>query len=103
MLKFEVVKNTENAGSFKLIASEGAHEYFLVETNYKMIIDWLKSNLEFKEARVEQMKNRMDAVAIHKTRTEYMSSLVEEARVSALSKEQYFFRIVDTTFIVPVE
>lgn len=98
MMKYSIQKDKENPSKLTLIAEEGNKEWRLIESNYKMIMDWLKTNLEFKEASVEHNKNRMDAVAIHTARVTYLKSLAEEARVSASSKSEYYFTILDEDF-----
>ena len=95
MLKYSVKSDKTNPSKLTLIANEGAKEWRIVESNYKMILDWLKSNLEFKESSIEQYKNRMDAVTIHNTRVTALQSLLEEARVSTSSKSEYYFTILD--------
>ena len=96
MLKYSVKSDKENPSKLTLIATEGAKEWRIVESNYKMILDWLKSNLEFKESSIEQNKNRMDAVTIHSTRVNALQGLLEEARVSASAKSEYYFIVLDS-------
>lgn len=94
-MKYTIRKNKENPSELTLVGEEGAKEYYIVKSNYRVIMDWLKSNLEFKEARIEQMRNRMDVVSINKARVNGLKELVEEARVSASSKEGYYFNVLD--------
>ena len=96
MMRYSIKSDKENPSKLTLMAKEGTKEWRIVETNYKMILDWLKSNLEFKESAIEQNKNRMDAVTIHNTRVTALKSLLEEARVSASSKSEYYFTVIDS-------
>ena len=96
MMRYSIKSDKENPSKLTLIATEGTREWRIVESNYKMILDWLKSNLEFKESAIEQNKNRMDAVTIHTTRVNALQSLLEEARVSASANSEYYFAILNS-------
>ena len=58
-------------------------------------MDWLKSNIEFKENSLQQMKNRIDLVTMNTTRSNAVKELVEEARISASKKEGMYFTVLD--------
>lgn len=94
-MKFELRKNKENPSELTLVGCEGAREFYIVKSNYRVIMDWLKSNIEFKEARINHMGNRMDLVSINKARVSAIMELTEEARVSASSKQDYYFEVLD--------
>ena len=95
MIRFQLETSSEKPGAYILTGEEGINKWTFVESNYKMIMDWLKSNLGFKEARIEEMKRNMDQVAIHEARSTYITKLIEEARVSASGKEDIYFNIID--------
>lgn len=94
-MKYELRKSKENPSELTLVGIENSKEFYIVKSNYRVIMDWLKSNIEFKEARIEQMKNRMDLVTMNTTRVNGVKELVEEARVSASGKEGMFFTVLD--------